>query len=290
MCSQAAPEREGARALDAGRSALRARGVRRRRERLRAQGGGRRRGRRRGARGRRRASATSTRRSARGSSRPRPRRARRRRRTRSRSASARCCACSRSATRTRRSRRCSSSRCARPRRTGRTSCRSSGSRPAPSSSATPLPRASWTSTNRAADLDPDRRNGRSCRARDRPRNGARRALRSSARVRRVALVSASSSAAAAGFMDRRDRSLAGRPSARAPPGARGWHRAGMFLGIRSVPSVPRPPRRSSTWDTCGARTPLGRSRSSAVDDRALVRRTASESASPTRIVRDPRAP
>ena len=48
-------------------------------------------------------------------------------RIRSPSASARSCGCSPSGTRTRRSRRCSSSRCARPRRTARTSCRSSAS-------------------------------------------------------------------------------------------------------------------------------------------------------------------
>ena len=51
---QEAPGREGARALDAGRPALRARGVRRRRERLRAQGGGGHGGRRGDPRGRRR--------------------------------------------------------------------------------------------------------------------------------------------------------------------------------------------------------------------------------------------
>ena len=51
---QAVPEREGPRALDAGRPALRARGVRGRRERLRAEGGRRHRGRRRDQRRRRR--------------------------------------------------------------------------------------------------------------------------------------------------------------------------------------------------------------------------------------------
>jgi DNA-binding NarL/FixJ family response regulator len=61
---------------------------------------------------------------------------RRRTKTRYRSARARCCACWRSATPTRRSPSSSSSRCARPRRTARTSCRSSGSRAAQSSSAT----------------------------------------------------------------------------------------------------------------------------------------------------------
>ena len=58
-----------------------------------------------------RASATSTPRSARGSSRRRPTSGAGPSRTRSPSGSARCCACSRSGTRTRRSRRCSSSRC-----------------------------------------------------------------------------------------------------------------------------------------------------------------------------------
>ena len=107
------------------------------RERLRAQGGGRHRGRRGDPRGRAAAAATSIRSSARGSSPPRRRGASGApRRTRSRSASARCCACSRSATRTRRSRSSSTSRCARPRRTARTSCRSSGSAAAPSSCAT----------------------------------------------------------------------------------------------------------------------------------------------------------
>jgi DNA-binding NarL/FixJ family response regulator len=77
-----------------------------------------------------------------------PRRTRRRRLQpiRSRSASARCCACSRSATRTRRSRRCSTSPSARRRHTARTSCRSSGSRRAPSSCATPWPRGSSSRT------------------------------------------------------------------------------------------------------------------------------------------------
>ena len=65
--------------------------------------------------------------------------ARKRRPTRSPSASARCSGCSRSATRTRRSRSCSTSRCGRPSRTGRTSCRSSGSGPEPSSCATRSP-------------------------------------------------------------------------------------------------------------------------------------------------------
>ena len=54
---QAVPEREGARALDAGRPALRPRGVRGRRARLRAQGGGRHGGRRGDPRGGRAASS-----------------------------------------------------------------------------------------------------------------------------------------------------------------------------------------------------------------------------------------
>ena len=72
-----------------------------------------------------------------------------RRPTRSRSASARCSASSPSATRTRRSRRCCTSRCAPPRHTGRTSCRSSGCRQGPNSCATRSTRAYFRTDGRA---------------------------------------------------------------------------------------------------------------------------------------------
>ena len=99
------------------------------------------------------------------------------------SGSARCCACSRSGTRTRRSRSSSSSRCAPPRRTARTSCRSSGSAPAQSScvtrsrtgcSTTRRPSSVWpgslrqTSTGRPAL--PDDRSGHA--AEEEPHHGA----------------------------------------------------------------------------------------------------------------------
>ena len=125
---------EGADPLDAGRSELRAPGVRRGRGGLRPQGGGRRGARRCRARGCRRRPVRQSRRSVRASSRQTRKSAHAPRRIHSLTASARCCGCSRSATRTRRSRRCSSSPCARPRRTARTSCRSSTSRPARTSS------------------------------------------------------------------------------------------------------------------------------------------------------------
>ena len=68
--------------------------------------------------------------------------------THSPNVSEKCCGCSRSATRTRRSPSCSTSRCAQPSRTGRTSCRSFDSGRGPSSFAMPSPTACSRRTRR----------------------------------------------------------------------------------------------------------------------------------------------
>ena len=105
---------------------LRAGGVRVRRERLRPEGGGRHRGGGRRSARSRPAGGTSTPSSARAWSSRRRKPLAAPMPIRCPSASTRCCGCSRSGTRTRRSRSSSTSRCARRRRTARTSCRSSG--------------------------------------------------------------------------------------------------------------------------------------------------------------------
>ena len=167
-------------------------------------------------------------------------------------ASATCYACSRSGTRTRRSRDSSTSRSGPPRPTARTSCRSSGSRPVRSSSATPSRRA--CSNRRPSDSDAASRRAATMPARQ---PGARPPLGSRAVSRSIPLRASSQettefefhiSPVSSSSRPRRAWARRARPRARV---GRAPDRRSAAAGCRRPRRRPGSPRRASSGSRSG---------------------------------------